>query len=124
MRISYWSSDVCSSDLVQRLHAGQRQEGVHRRHLRAEIAHPQRAAAEDEGEIAERLGKDLAVIRGVGFAEIRVFARLRPIEIARIDDHAAHRIAMPRSEEHTSELKSQMRISYAGFCLTNTNKVN
>src|SRR3546814_7902654 len=27
-----------------------------------------------------------------------------------------------RSEEHTSELQSLMRISYAVFCLTNTNK--
>src|SRR3546814_8447081 len=28
-------------------------------------------------------------------------------------------IAAPRSEEHTSELKSLMRISYAVFCLKN-----
>src|SRR3546814_7362525 len=28
-----------------------------------------------------------------------------------------HRIGIPRSEEHTSELQSLMRISYAGFCL-------
>src|SRR3546814_8923095 len=28
-----------------------------------------------------------------------------------------------RSEEHTSELQSLMRISYAVFCLTNTNKL-
>src|SRR3546814_5378097 len=28
----------------------------------------------------------------------------------------------PRSEEHTSELQSLMRISYAVFCLTKTNK--
>src|SRR3546814_4010450 len=28
----------------------------------------------------------------------------------------------PRSEEHTSELQSPMRISYAVFCLKNTNK--
>src|SRR3546814_8592652 len=29
-----------------------------------------------------------------------------------------------RSEEHTSELQSLMRISYAGFCLKKTNKKN
>src|SRR3546814_8384997 len=29
----------------------------------------------------------------------------------------AHRAAPPRSEEHTSELQSLMRISYAVFCL-------
>src|SRR3546814_6961439 len=30
--------------------------------------------------------------------------------------------AIPRSEEHTSELQSLMRISYAVFCLTKKNK--
>src|SRR3546814_5408942 len=32
-----------------------------------------------------------------------------------------HAFAWERSEEHTSELQSLMRISYAGFCLTNKN---
>src|SRR3546814_1754118 len=40
---------------------------------------------------------------------------------------APHHIARerrfdPRSEEHTSELQSLMRISYAVFCLKNNNK--
>src|SRR3546814_4934828 len=44
---------------------------------------------------------------------------LRPIEIG-VVDHAiiAREIAGHRSEEHTSELQSLMRISYAVFCLT------
>src|SRR3546814_8245038 len=33
-------------------------------------------------------------------------------------------INLPRSEEHTSELQSLMRISYAVFCLTKKNKPN
>src|SRR3546814_5690336 len=33
-------------------------------------------------------------------------------------------IADPRSEEHTSELQSLMRISYAVFCLKKKNKQN
>src|SRR3546814_4862420 len=33
-------------------------------------------------------------------------------------------IAIIRSEEHTSELQSLMRISYAVFCLKNTTKLN
>src|SRR3546814_1408589 len=38
------------------------------------------------------------------------------------DTYCAHKIAY-RSEEHTSELQSLMRISYAVFCLnTNSNK--
>src|SRR3546814_1110746 len=36
----------------------------------------------------------------------------------------AHRSAPPRSEEHTSELQSLMRISYAVFCLKKKNKKN
>src|SRR3546814_3830072 len=35
----------------------------------------------------------------------------------------AHACA-PRSEEHTSELQSLMRISYAVFCLKKKNKIN
>src|SRR3546814_5690238 len=33
----------------------------------------------------------------------------------------AHGVKGPRSEEHTSELQSLMRISYAVFCLQKTN---
>src|SRR3546814_3744796 len=36
------------------------------------------------------------------------------------EDHAC-RIWFPRSEEHTSELQSLMRTSYAVFCLKNKN---
>src|SRR3546814_6772375 len=34
-----------------------------------------------------------------------------------VEEHGAHRRADLRSEEHTSELQSLMRISYAVFCL-------
>src|SRR3546814_10017337 len=53
--------------------------------------------------------------RAVGYREIRVEPRLEP-EIA----HLLRGLEPPqtrRSEEHTSELKSLMRISYAVFCL-------
>src|SRR3546814_7427601 len=40
-------------------------------------------------------------------------ARLR----AKAEKHAAHVVGFGRSEEHTSELQSLMRISYAVFCL-------
>src|SRR3546814_8609401 len=36
--------------------------------------------------------------------------------------HPVERIAVQRSEEHTSELQSLMRISYAVFCLKKKNK--
>src|SRR3546814_1432488 len=35
--------------------------------------------------------------------------------------HARRRLREPRSEEHTSELQSLMRISYAVFCLKKKN---
>src|SRR3546814_10780964 len=37
---------------------------------------------------------------------------------------AAYRYAAARSEEHTSELQSLMRISYAVFCLTKHKQIN
>src|SRR3546814_9787081 len=94
MRISDWSSDVCSSDLLVVAHAaavgGQhvhRLGGVHRR-----------AAAEaDQTVVAARLE---------GFH-------------AGLDDGRGR--VRHRSEEHTSELQSLMRISYAVFCLKKKN---
>src|SRR3546814_9468734 len=96
MRISDWRSDVCSSDLL---------------HLHL---------------LAERVGDvdvetdELAV--GGDFTERRIGAL----------DADAHRLPLlgvglggaqgspDRSEEHTSELQSLMRISYAVFCLKKT----
>src|SRR3546814_7868043 len=40
------------------------------------------------------------------------------------DDIAGAEEGMSRSEEHTSELQSLMRISYAVFCLNKTNQDN
>src|SRR3546814_20327046 len=64
--------------------------------------------------------------RGTQLAALRR-ARIRKIEGAVPDDRALHAIGLrqrpgglrqrPRSEEHTSELQSLMRISYAVFCL-------
>src|SRR3546814_7826959 len=45
----------------------------------------------------------------------------RPRHRAAQHDAQARRDAEPRSEEHTSELQSLMRISYAVFCLKKTN---
>src|SRR3546814_8836532 len=38
--------------------------------------------------------------------------------------YAALQSGVVRSEEHTSELQSLMRISYAVFCLKNTNNIH
>src|SRR3546814_7227597 len=124
MRISDWSSDVCSSDLLDRA-AGDpdgARGGLNPRAL--------------EG--AHQLLEPLSL----GAAEQRVGGRPHRIELERIFAHpaiaehldlaAAHSVGGEgigvgsarlgdRSEEHTSELQSLMRISYAVFCLKKKN---
>src|SRR3546814_3635101 len=80
MRISDWSSVVCSSDLHQP------RAGAHTR---------------------------------TGRAESRFFQAHRPAPSRRYRAGTLHRTG--RSEEHTSELQSLMRISYAVFCLKKKN---
>src|SRR3546814_4980536 len=116
MRISDWSSDVCSSDLlveervVDEHHARHLRQPLGRRHGarmvdRRQVAQPRLAEqghVDREGERAQAaVGADVA--RGL-FAPDMLLAR-------RERQHEA------RSEEHTSELQSLMRISYAVFCL-------
>src|SRR3546814_4369109 len=98
MRISDWSSDVCSSDLL--LFDG-RVDGA--------------ALFGDFGEVADAGTGDED--RGTGFLEGGVDAG-RPVDAGRNPIPA-----LPRSEEHTSELQSLMRITYAVFCLY-TNKAH
>src|SRR3546814_3106082 len=115
MRISDWSSDVCSSDLVgSRRPAGHPAEPAGGRQLRAfgvrgEPAQQPRLsgvhAAEPGGRDPRR--ERAADHGGPGAAH------------PRRDDHLSQQpdAERPRSEEHTSELQSLMRISYAVFCL-------
>ena len=78
----------------QRLDAGQDQEGVERRHRRPEVAQAQHPAGNREGEIAEGLVQDDAVIFRARLRQHRIAALARPVEGAGIDDHAADRIAV------------------------------
>src|SRR3546814_989488 len=48
----------------------------------------------------------------------RMIARTLPETMAGMPCDFSHRGSRVRSEEHTSELQSLMRISYAVFCLT------
>src|SRR3546814_5681140 len=114
MRISDWSSDVCSSDLKV----------------------PRHLLAGDEGGM-ERQRARCRACRAACAARDRA-GQLRCASVQRRTRHDARTCAAPvdlspalagrrnggRSEEHTSELQSLMRISYAVFCLKqNKNKI-
>src|SRR3546814_3867875 len=100
MRISDWSSDVCSSDLP----APRRKIGHLDLEPHAHFEQPQNIV-----DLADFLGGHLkgAILRAVGDIGTRPAPRHQK-----------------RSEEHTSELQSLMRISYAVFCLKKKKKKN
>src|SRR3546814_8849424 len=102
MRISDWSSDVCSSDLPAVALAG----AAARPLQRAVSWHPPASLR------LQRSGRHLR-------PGDRPLHPLRPRELGRLLVAALERprALSGRSEEHTSELQSLMRISYAVFCL-------
>src|SRR3546814_1892927 len=115
MRISDWSSDVCSSDLTLCAWRGSM----------TRVLMPFPADAVLAGTINQPLQARIAPVAWRHFpdgeslvtlddaldgADVAILASLRN----------ADAMALPlrfRSEEHTSELQSLMRISYAVFCL-------
>src|SRR3546814_9583694 len=110
MRISDWSSDVCSSDLgcvACQWIRGTAALPAPGNRLRPRSDHvqllPHRAATHP------RLDRPPAASALDALAAARAGAADR---------------AADRSEEHTSELQSLMRISYAVFCLKNKNPIN
>src|SRR3546814_1060283 len=121
MRISDWSSDVCSSDLGP---VDGRRLGVGT--MRVEMSALQGRV------IAQRKAAEPVTVVGAGPAGLAC-----AIALARAGRHVVvrewHRDVGARfhgdfqglenrSEEHTSELQSLMRISYAVFCLKKKNK--
>src|SRR3546814_10014354 len=119
MRISDWSSDVCSSDLGG---------GAARDRNTSQPARPLRLRQPQPGgrSLAQLDAGTLATPTHASHAR-----RGRSLErrLPRRDDQHCHLRdplprrrdrappRRPRSEEHTSELQSLMRISYAVFCL-------
>src|SRR3546814_9321052 len=139
MRISDWSSDVCSSDLRDDAQGqGHEIEGeqiadhdTDARPQPGEFAgRLQQAGGEDfrddgDGEIQIGHGGLRERCRSVG-AGLRFFNRWRTLSPSPRSP-ASPRCRSSRSEEHTSELQSLMRISYAVLCLkkkTNITKLS
>src|SRR3546814_3552971 len=118
MRISDWSSDVCSSDLVaDGWHAiGCGPLGVCNAALRRSCNRADHFCAGGHGSQCARSGVEWSRRNdGEGWSYSRRNVYDRPLFSAtRLFPGCAHK---KRSEEHTSELQSLMRISYAVFCL-------
>src|SRR3546814_2675405 len=127
MRISDWSSDVCSSDLVPCHLSFLRSAGERQQRLDERVE--DRIDAEEEDR--EHRGHDddhhrghhrLAAVGphhfpglGLNLPDELDRGRFRPVRCSSNETEK-------RSEEHTSELQSLMRISYAVFCFTKTNQ--
>src|SRR3546814_9251667 len=128
MRIRDWSSDLCSSDL---------EIGKWRRHRMGPAGRemPIGHRTAEPVDVRERDGIiGLArLVQACCFIEQAVRTALGARSVVAFDEEdervvefpgALDLVEHPRSEEHTSELQSLMRISYAVFCLKNTQKLN
>src|SRR3546814_10078381 len=114
MRISDWSSDVCSSDLQQRRR--RRDPAGRPQPFPASLRTVQaRACATGGGFDADRICRR-SVPSGAGRSRHRRAGDRPQFVAARPDRLAGRSHRRLRSEEHTSELQSLMRISYAVFC--------
>src|SRR3546814_7123636 len=111
MRISDWSSDVCSSDLPDLKIKGEMLD------LAKHIIDT-KAGEFDPRSFDDRYDQALAelVKAKIEGREIKVPERPKETKVVDLME-ALRRSAQDRSEEHTSELQSLMRISYAVFCL-------
>src|SRR3546814_5830900 len=121
MRISDWSSDVCSSDLLARKALRKILEGK---------AESVTITPDNLGEFAGvrkyRYGlseeeNQIGAVTGLAWTEVG--GELLTIESVTVPGKGQAKTTgkLGRSEEHTSELPSLMRISYAVFCVNKNN---
>src|SRR3546814_5157947 len=120
MRISDWSSDVCSFDL----HGFQAAQHA----IGAPVFGQLDGRAHQVALVFFQLGfeaflKGKGIGRGTGeTGQDFVLVKAAYFAGRTLDDDVAQGDLAVRSEEHTSELQSLMRISYAVFCLKKTRK--
>src|SRR3546814_10404870 len=117
MRISDWSSDVCSSDLQPGEMLGRNslprilyRQPHHRRAVAPQTDFDRRARPPIFDRVADQIVQKLEKL-------IPVAGKRRQPRLG-VDQHLPFSLGQPvaRSEEHTSELQSLMRISYTVFC--------
>src|SRR3546814_9727996 len=119
MRISDWSSDVCSSDLWERI----KHKTTYRVHFdNAKLIDDCVTAIAGARPIAKARvtirKADLAI--GQGGVLATETSTSGPVTLEEGDIVLPNVLTDLRSEEHTSDLQSLMRLSYAVFCLTKT----
>src|SRR3546814_7394613 len=113
MLISDWRSDVCSSDLRAAICPVQQKWPSQQKHLHAgHSASAAPCAVSGGGQFRGRNARG-------GDTDIAPKSFDRPA--SRSGDRLRRDRRRTRSEEHTSELQSLMRISYAVFCLKKKN---
>src|SRR3546814_4135625 len=129
MRISDWSSDVCSSDLGFTQIAQEGSQFLHMlNHLvgNRDIEPPRRITPTGipRDDANARLPIDTGMARGQqinGCGHLAIILEPMLSDVEAMHLNRSPRPMLPgqgmRSEEHTSELQSLMRISYAVFCL-------
>src|SRR3546814_5500033 len=111
MRISDWSSDVCSSDLLRH----PRGRGAGARTVGKDMAEDD-VGIVDQG---QAVGEHLVILGRKSGDQVGADGDGGPRGLETLDQphHVGAAMAELRSEEHTSELQSLMRISYAVICL-------
>src|SRR3546814_2463632 len=139
MRIIDWSSDVCSSDLPQaaepavgisaagdfvvawvgfsELGLGSPFTPLATDGLESRV-YSQRFTAD-----GRKRGGNEVLARGFNYVLIKRTGSGANLALSQTGSLHDARIAVERSEEHTSELQSLMRKSYAVFCLKKTNPI-
>src|SRR3546814_4494329 len=132
MRISDWSSDVCSSDrrvyknfdprakiIREMCHEVLDELGVDDPMLEVAMR-LEEAALQDDYFVQRKLYPNVDFYSGIIYKALGIPTEMFTVmfAIARTAGWVAHWLEQQeRSEEHTSEIQSLMRISYAVFCL-------
>src|SRR3546814_4959915 len=98
---------------------GNERVGARRKVAREDIVAPRRVGDEIVGALGQARDRGVEFVDGRALEHLEARHRQRDVAALRRAG-ALLQIAMERSEEHTSELQSLMRISYAVFCLKTT----